>query len=416
MSRSTLSLPTYWAIAANACAAFMMSNYLLSYDFVGITVAVSLLTFASYTLGHRFATTGKQLPRKPYLLALAIYTGLVALPPMSSMKAAIFAYALARLLMFRAVWLTDRREAYVHLLLYFAVVATCFGHWRADWSLLPLLILYACSLVAALTMLHQDSQPVIARTIFPWSSMLGALPLVAIITVVLLLITPLLPGPHLQLFPDIPRIGNSSDSASGAGGLKDLLDGMTRQPAQANPHGPFLAPVMNALQQLAKLAGQAEALAQQLLDLLQGLLWWLLPALLIVVSLHALHRQRQRMRLWFYVRLWDPWQMQRLARKLPMQPHSVGQLHNAFERLWHYYGLPRSHNQTPMEHLYLIHGEYQIIGKPSTQLVHCFQNWRYGGQPAGDLAVAFRSYEQIRLVLSMLHRKSVSDENRAKHA
>lgn len=416
MSRSPLSLLTYWAIAANACAAFMMSNYLLTSDFVGITVAVSLLTFASYTLGHRFATTGKQLPRKPYLLALAIYTGLVALPPMSRMKAAIFAYALARLLMFRAVWLTDRREAYVHLLLYFAVVATCFGHWRADWSLLPLLILYACSLVTALTLLHQDSQAASARTIFPWSSLLGALPLVAGITIVLLLITPLLPGPHLQLFPDIPRIGNSSDSASGADGLEDLLDGMSRQPAKANPQGPFLAPVMETLQQLTKLAGQAEALAHQLLDLLQWLLQWLLPILLIVASLHALQRLRQRIRLWFYVRLWDPWQMQRLSRKKPMPSHAIDRLHNAFERLWHYYGLPRSHDQTPEEHLYAIHGEYQIIGKPSTQLVHCFQNWRYGGQPTGDLTAAFRSYEQIRLVLSMLHRKSTSNETRVKHA
>lgn len=415
MSRPSLSLLTYWAIAANACAAFLMSNYLLSSDFVGITIVVSLLTFASYTLGHRFASTGKQLPRKPYLLVLAIYTGLVALPPMARMKAAIFAYALARLLMFRAVWLTDRREAYVHLLLYFSVVATCFGHWRADWSLLPLLILYACSLVAALTLLHQDSQPVATRTIFPWSSMLGALPLVAVITITLLLITPLLPGPHLQLFPDIPRAGNSSESAGGTSSLEELLDGMAHQPAKANPQGPFLAPVMEALQELAKLAGQAETLARQLHSQ-QGLLQWLLPILLIIASLHLLQRQQQRIRLWFYVRLWDPWQMQRLSRMKPMPSHAINLLHNAFERLWHYYELPRPHNQTPLEHLYAIHGEYQIIGKPSTQLVHCFQSWRYGGQPAGDLAVAFRSYEQVRLVLSMLHRKSVSTANRAKHA
>lgn len=415
MSRPPLSLLTYWAIAANACAAFLMSNYLLSSDYVGITVVVSLLTFASYTLGHRFASTGKQLPRKPYLLVLAIYTGLVALPPMARMKAAIFAYALARLLMFRAVWLTDRREAYVHLLLYFAVVATCFGHWRADWSLLPLLIIYACSLVAALTLLHQDSQPVAPYTIFPWSSMLGALPLVTVITIVLLLITPLLPGPHLQLFPDIPRIGNSSDPATGAGGLEDLLNGMAHQPTKANPQSPFLAPVMEALQALAKLAGQAEALASQLHSP-QKILQWLLPLLIIVASLHVLQRQQQRIRLWFYVRLWDPWQMRRLSRKKPMPSHAVDRLHNVFERLWDYYGLARSHDQTPVEHLHAIHGEYQIIGRPSTQLVHCFQNWRYGDQPAGDLTVAFRSYEQVRLVLSMLHRKSASKENRTKHA
>lgn len=397
MNQQHMSLPCYLAIAANACTAFAMSGYLLVTGWLSLTVVVSVITIAAYIQGYRYASLGKEVPKRPYMFILAIYTGLFALPPMARMKAAIFAYELARLLMFRAVWLRERSEAYLHLLLYFSVVATCFGHWRADWTLLPLLLPYAVTLIIALTVLHQDSLPKKRRSIFPWSTVLASVPLVTALTLVLFLITPLLPGPGIQLIPDMPAMGNGA-AADGAGGLSGLLAGMAQQPAKANPQSPWLSDVLEALRNLSQVAHQAESAMQLLARMLA-------PSVLIALLLalgHALWRKRQRAYLWWRVKKLDPWLLRRLAHQHPVPATAPQQLHAAYDRLWAYNGIRRSADQTPMEHLHAILKEYALLGSPSMQLVRYFHEWRYGSGSTAGFAKATECYERIRLVLEQL--------------
>jgi hypothetical protein len=389
---------TYMAIALNACTAFLMSNYLLTDGWLSLTAVVGLITFAAYLQGHRFSTTGKELPRKTYLAALILYTGLLALPPMSRLKAAIFAYALARMLMFRAVWLQSRREAYLHLLLYFAVVATCFGHWRADWTLLPFLGLYITSLLLALVTLHMDAAPAAARPAFPMISLLSVLPATMTLALLLLLVTPLLPGPHIELIPDMPRISSMGDPGV-AKKMEGMLNAMAHQKMRANSD----KSLQQVMQQLLTQTAQVIKKAAELTVDLHLPPWWLL---IIALLGYLLWKRRQRLWLSIQVKWLDPWQLARLDKKIIKPYHVPGTLHAAFERLWHYYGISRLPAQTPMEHIHAIRQEYQVLGKPSAQLVDFFQGWRYGQQSVAGYTEALNSYRQIRLVLSLLQRTS----------
>lgn len=426
MTPPRMRLVSYGAIAVNACTAFAMSAYLLLYGWAGVILLAGPVTLAAYGLGYRFARTGRTLPRIPYMIALAVYVGIFALPPMARLQSALFAYALARTLMFRAVWLTDRREAYLHLLVYFAVVATAFGHWRADWSLAPFLFAYLLSLMVALVLLHQDGRELSPQPRFPWATTLAGLPLALLLGMLLFAQTPLLPTPHLALIPDQPRPGQSGDEAGGErvpgddtggrggqdqdgggalGRLQRLLAYMSEQPMQANPQGGLMGPVSGALRELPRQLQQLQQGAQMAAVLLARALlqwWWLL---LLALLLLALWRRRHRLWLGAQVLWLDPWRLRRLARQPSPRADSPHLVYAAFERLWAWHGLPRARSQAPLEHLGAIAADYQVLARLSQQVVGFFQDWRYGGREPGGLAEAIRQQERIRMALDALARQ-----------
>lgn len=417
-----MRLSTYAALALNASTAFLMSNYLLVDGWIGLTLIVGCITLAAYAQGYRFATTQKQLPRAPYLVVLVLYTSLFALPPMSRLKAAIFAYSLARLLMFRALWLTQRHEAYLHLLMYFAVVATCFGHWRADWTLLPLLGLYIASLLIALAMLHTDTSitptntvPAIntvntrttintakkSRRLFPWFGLSAALPMTVLLSGLLLIMTPLLPGPHWQLFPDMPRTSTTGEPGA-ISKLANALSTMAQQQMRASTDKSLQEATRQAL---TSAAAMAKKLAEISLSITPPPAWvWWLVALLIGL-LYALWRARHTLWLSLQVNGTDPLLIYYLQQKKQPPANAPLLLYGAFERLWHYHGTARHAAQTPSEHLHAIQQHYGLLSRPSAQLVSFFHHWRYSPQPQGELHAAIKNYRQIRLVLSFLQRE-----------
>lgn len=394
MTTTTMRHAAYLAIGLNGCSALALANFMMSPSWTLNIVIISAMTMAAYHFGHEFASGKRVLKRKALGLALVVYIAAFAMPSLKT-SAPILAYLFARLLMFHAITMTNRREAYLHLATYLVVITSCFGSGAAGWSLLPFLAAYFITLVAALALLHHDHVP--SSDNRPSAPIVGSmLATIAgfIAGFVLFLIIPLTAGPDIQFFPQHrPKPGVSEN-----GSLSHTLDAMANGPASLNGDTSGLDAMMQRiLIGGAGISADAEAIIRELN--------WPPPWLPLLLAL-AIWLWMMRHRLWLGLQvLWlDPWRLKRLRQQPTLTPDAPAHLYAAFERLWAYHDIPRHHAMTPLEHASLIEHHFILVGHHSRQLIRYFSDWRYGQSPPYGFDQALERYAKIRIILRAVGR------------
>lgn len=394
MNKAELSKHTYILLWLNSATSTLMAQYMMYGGFFPIIYLFPWICSAiGYRYGYLYATQGREVPRKTYLILLAVYTGIFALPPISrvfwfNFHPILFSYACGRLLMFRAVWLTKRFEAYLHLLLYSAIVFSCMAHERADFTLLVFLPLHIIVLVCALYSLYRDGQRKLTGGL-PIIPLLQGLIAVIFFSVLLSVLLPATKIWDFQLIPD--KVGKISLSKEGDA-VDRAMEYLMSKGGTANPEsglGDWLLQKMQMMyayyQEIQRYVGYLE------IDLL-FLIWWII----ICVFLLFLWMARHHLFLMIMTLLIDPVRISYIADKDKVSKKDVLFLYRAYERLWAYKGIAREKSMTPVEHLVSIAKVSRDMVKPSLKITTTFQAVRYGDKKLSDLTNEIKEYLLLR--------------------
>jgi len=385
---------SYFFLWLNAVSAVLMYQYMHSSAFHIGFLLPSMLSGLGYYLGYRFALTGKPVPRIPFLLVFVIYSGLFALPVMSrflwmNFHAAHFANECGRLLAFRACWFSKRSEAYFHLLLYLIIVCTCFGHYRADVTLLVFLPLHILVMYFALFSLYRDSLSD-KRMLSVSNSILGVLGVV-LVTVLLVSVLPAKKLWDFQIIPEKHRFYLAGEFEVPLGKTESLKIAFEKG-LTANESSGF-SKVIHQMLFDAYSVGAA-------ISLPRINYWLVLACFLFLILIFLLYKKGKWLCLAIQVKYIDPWRILFIYHKKKHSVKHIESLFGVYERLWRHLRVPRKLNETPVEHLHKIALEKGEMIKSSLLIVQCMQDVVYGTKQIDNISEPLRCYLDLRSVIA----------------
>lgn len=376
-----------------------MTQYMLAENFLFACIIPFCTSALGYYYGYRYATTGREVSRKPYLVLLCLYTGLFAIPPMTrvlwlNFHALMFAYECGRLLVFRGVWLQQRTEAYLHVLVYFIIVCSCMAHNRADFTLFILLPVYVLALVAVLFSLYIDN---VNRP--GWSFSLGHLgwifPAIFSASIALSI---LLPASKLWDFELVPQTGkyrllSSSSSEDNANATMKFFAYLEQQKLTANPDSPLGKWLQEKIISIQKYSIFSIHIS---LEFLVKIACYVV----LLVIIFWIWRQRHKLWMAFRVYLIDALIVAMLSDKKQISRNDAMTIYRAYERFWSYNGIEREKGQSPFEHWQVINASANKLADVSRQMVSAYQPIRYGNYQY-DPAALFCCYVALRSTIQL---------------
>lgn len=390
MNNHALSKRSYMLLWLNSATSTAMAQYMMYSGFSPLVYLFPWICSAvGYRYGYFYATQGREVPRKAYLVLFAVYTGLFAIPPLTRMfwlnfHPILFSYACGRLLVFRAVWLTKHFEAYLHLLLYAVIVFACMAHERADFTLLLFVVVHIVMLLLALYSFYYDRKKEVVQR-FPVVSLVQGFLAVILVSVLLGALLPAVKLWNFQLIPD--KVGKISLSKDGDA-VDRAMEYLTSKGMTANPE----SSLGNWILEKLKIAYAYYQHAPSLQVDLRFLLFWLIAWGLLL----SLWVMRHYLALMLLVLLVDPIRISYISDKRNHERKDVMFLYRAYERLWKYKGIMREPSMTPLEHLFVIARETKGMAKPSMKIMQTFQAVRYGEKHVGSLVNEIKEYVLLR--------------------